>query len=29
MRDNASERFCPVCERNLERVILHHLIPQE
>lgn len=29
MRDNASERFCPVCERNLERVILHHLIPQK
>lgn len=29
MRDNASERFCPVCERNLERVILHHLLPQE
>lgn len=23
MRDNASERFCPVCERSLEEVILH------
>lgn len=23
MRDNVADRFCPVCERNLERVILH------
>lgn len=25
MRDNVAERFCPVCERSLEKVILHHL----
>ncbi len=25
MRDNTADRFCPVCERALERVILHHL----
>lgn len=24
MRNNTAERFCPVCERALERVILHH-----
>lgn len=24
MRDNVAERFCPVCERAIERVILHH-----
>lgn len=29
MRDNVAKRFCPVCERALERVILHHLLPQE
>lgn len=27
MRDNVAERFCPVCERNLERVILHQTEP--
>lgn len=25
MRDNEADRFCPVCERALERVIQHHL----
>lgn len=28
MRDNVAERFCPVCERNLERVILHQISQQ-
>jgi hypothetical protein len=23
MRNNTAERFCPVCERAIERVILH------
>jgi hypothetical protein len=23
MRNNVAERFCPVCERAIERVILH------
>lgn len=26
MRDNVAERFCPVCERALERVILHQTV---
>ncbi len=25
MRDNVADRFCPVCQRALERIILHHL----
>ena len=26
MRDNVAERFCPVCERAIERVILHQVV---
>ena len=26
MRNNTAERFCPVCERALERVILHQTV---
>jgi hypothetical protein len=26
MRNNVAERFCPVCERALERVILHQTV---
>ncbi len=26
MRDNVAERFCPVCERAIERVILHQTV---
>ena len=29
MRDNTATRFCPVCERALERVILHQTIEAE
>lgn len=29
MRDNVAERFCPVCERALERVILHQTLEQK
>lgn len=29
MRDNVADRFCPVCERNLERVILHQTEPEK
>ena len=29
MRNNTAERFCPVCERALERVILHQTVEQE
>ena len=29
MRNNTAERFCPVCERALERVILHQTVDQE
>ena len=28
MRNNTAERFCPVCERALERVILHQTVSQ-
>ena len=28
MRNNTAERFCPVCERALERVILHQTVNQ-
>lgn len=28
MRDNTAVRFCPVCERSLERVILHQTVEQ-
>ena len=28
MRNNTAERFCPVCERALERVILHQTVKQ-
>lgn len=28
MRDNVAERFCPVCERALERVILHQTVSE-
>lgn len=28
MRNNVAERFCPVCERALERVILHQTVEQ-
>ena len=28
MRNNVAERFCPVCERSLERVILHQTVEQ-
>lgn len=28
MRDNVAERFCPVCERSLERVIRFHLVEE-
>lgn len=29
MRNNTAERFCPVCERALERVILHQTVATE
>lgn len=29
MRDNVAQRFCPVCERAIERVILHQTVQQE
>lgn len=29
MRDNVADRFCPVCERSLERVILHQTEPDK
>lgn len=29
MRDNVADRFCPVCERHLERVILHQTEPEK
>ena len=28
MRNNTAERFCPVCERAIERVILHQTVKQ-
>lgn len=28
MRDNTAERFCPVCERALEQVILHQTVEE-
>ena len=28
MRDNVAERFCPVCERAIERVILHQTVSE-
>lgn len=29
MRNNTAERFCPVCERAIERVILHQTVEQK